>query len=471
MRNYGLYLLLFFMTLTNHVSSQSTGFVKDTIVQEQRPNIIFILTDDQRWDALGYAGNKLIHTPEMDQLARDGAYFKNMLVTTPICAASRASILSGLYERTHGYTFQTGPIGDQYMREAYPRLLREAGYYTGFYGKFGVKYEHQDQLFDVYEDYDRDNAFKDRRGYFYKTLGSDTVHLTRYTGQQALDFIEQAPTDQPFCLSLSFSAPHAHDPAPDQYFWQAASDTLLKNTNMPGPDLAEDHYFNELPEPVRKGFNRLRWHWRYDTPEKYQHSVKGYYRMISDIDREIAKVREALRRKGLDQNTVIVLMGDNGYFIGERQLAGKWLLYDNSIRVPLIIYDPRVKQHQDIEDMALNIDVPATLLEIADVNRPESWQGKSLLPVVTGENTSLHRDTVLIEHLWEFDHIPPSEGIRTQEWKYFRYVNDKSIEELYHLSQDPRETNNLAKQADYQEVLVRLRQACDRLIRQYKDPF
>ncbi len=287
--------LLLFVTVAHPAFPQSVGAAQDTTGQAARPNIIFILTDDQRWDALGYAGNELISTPEMDQLAREGTYFSNALVTTPICAASRASILSGMYERTHGYNFQTGPIGDQYMQEAYPRLMREAGYRTGFYGKFGVRYDEKEALFDVYEDYDRNNAYKDRRGYYYKTLGNDTVHLTRYTGQKALDFIAEAPKDQPFCLSLSFSAPHAHDGAPDQYFWQTESDALLENTEMPGPDLGEDQYFNALPQPVRDGFNRLRWHWRYDTPEKYQHSVKGYYRMISGIDREIAKIRQQLK--------------------------------------------------------------------------------------------------------------------------------------------------------------------------------
>ena len=464
-------LLLFSILLTARAFAQSPRVSPDTAGQAERPNIIFILTDDQRWDALGYAGNQLISTPEMDKLAREGTYFKQALVTTPICAASRASILSGTYERTHGYNFQTGPIGDQYMREAYPRLVREAGYYTGFFGKFGVRYDHQDQLFDVYEDYDRNNAYKDRRGYYYKTLGDDTVHLTRYTGQQALDFIEQAPRDQPFCLSLSFSAPHAHDAAPDQYFWQPETASLLENTTMPGPDLAEDRYFDELPAPVRAGFNRLRWTWRYDTPEKYQHSVKGYYRMISGIDREIAKIREQLAQRGLDKNTVIILMGDNGYFMGERQLAGKWLLYDNSIRVPLIVYDPRANKHQDIDVMALNIDVPPTILEMAGVDRPSEYQGKSLLPIVTGRTASLNRDTVLIEHLWEFDNIPPSEGVRTKDWKYFRYVNDQSVEELYNLQKDPREIDNLAQQADYQKVLTEFRRKCDQLIRKYHDPY
>ena len=445
---------------------------KELIAQlAEKPNIIFILTDDQRWDALGYSGNKIIQTPEMDQLAEAGAYFPNAFVTTPICSASRASIFSGLHERTHKYTFQTGPIRSEYMGKSYPKLLKEAGYFNGFYGKFGVNFPGKEELFDVIEEYDRNVDFPDRRGYYYKKLGEDTVHLTRYTGEKALEFIDNAPPGKPFCLSLSFSAPHAHDNAELQYFWQDETDRLYQDMEMPGPDLADDQWFNILPLPVREGFNRLRWTWRFDTPEKYQHSVKGYYRMIKGIDLEIAKIREKLEETGLDKNTVIILMGDNGYFLGERQLAGKWLMYDNSIRVPLIIYDPRIKDHSVIDEMALNIDVPATILDLAGIERPSTWQGKSLLPLVSGQQKSLQRDTVLIEHLWEFDNIPPSEGVRTPAWKYFRYVNDKSEEELYYLADDPKETINLASDPQYLKTLQDLRAKCDELAQRFADPY
>lgn len=464
--------LLFFIFLLS--SSVPTSYLRAQVSRtatSDRPNIIFILTDDQRFDAIGYAGNELAHTPQMDQLAKAGTYFKTAIVTTPICAASRASIFTGLHERTHLYDFRTRSIRPEFMETAYPKVLREAGYYTGFYGKFGVKYSALDQLFDAYESYDRNNRHPDYRGYYYKTLDGDTVHLTRYTGAKALDFIEQAPSDQPFCLSLSFSAPHAHDSAPDQYFWQSEQDDVLDNGEVPGPALGDDRYFDALPEAVREGFNRTRWHWRYDTPEKYQHSVKGYFRMIAGIDQEVGKIREQLEKKGIADNTVIILMGDNGYFLGERQLAGKWLLYDNSIRVPLIVYDPRVEQHRDINDLTLNIDVPATMLDVAGVDRPESWQGKSLLPMVSGKASSLNRKVILTEHLWEFDHIPPSEGVRTDQWKYFRYVNDRSIEELYDLSQDPKEINNLAGNPEHQAKLQELRAQLEKLTKQYADPF
>lgn len=438
---------------------------------QQKPNIIFILTDDHRYDALGYAGNKYAHTPEMDKLAQAGCYFKRAIVSTPICAASRATILSGMYERTHRYTFQTGDIKQEFMNNAYPKILRDNGFYTGFFGKFGVNYQRLNDLFDVYEDYDRNNNFKDKRGYFYKKLGEDTVHLTRYTGQKAIDFISNVPKNKPFCLSLSFSAPHAHDGAPDQYFYDQQTAHWLENTNIAPPLLGDDTAFEAQPEGVKKGFSRLRWTWRFDHPDKYQRMVKGYYRMIAGVDIEVGKIREVLKKQGLDKNTVIILMGDNGYFLGERQLADKWLMYDLSVRVPLMIYDPRYPYHQNIEDMALNVDIASTIADIGGVRLPATWQGKSLFQLVKNTQNTLQRDTVLVEHLWEFENIPPSEGLRTKDWKYFRYVNDKSWEELYNLRIDPDETKNLAKNAEFKMILAQFRKTTNGLIERYKDPF
>ena len=209
------------------------------LAQNTKPNIIFIVTDDQRWNALGVAGNAIIQTPEMDALANSGTYFKNAFATTPICAASRASILTGLYERTHDYTFQKSKLQKPYADIIFPKILKEHGYHVGFFGKLGVIIDNAKQYFDESDFYDRGDA-EDRRGYFYKTINKDTVHLTRYSGYQAQEFIKNAPTDKPFCLSVFFSAPHGHDPSVQQYFWQTKSDSLYKNTLIPNPLLSED---------------------------------------------------------------------------------------------------------------------------------------------------------------------------------------------------------------------------------------
>ncbi len=445
--------------------------------QTKKPNIIFILTDDQRWDALGIAGNKIIQTPQIDTLATSGTYFKNAFSTTPICAASRASILTGLYERTHGYTFQKPKLRAPYAEMIYPKIFKDHGYHVGFFGKLGVVMNNPSQYFNESDFYDRGGE-AEKQGYFYKKIGNDTVHLTRYSGYQAQNFIKNAPTDKPFCLSISFSAPHGHDNSIAQYFWQEKSDSLYKNIVIPEPILGNDSFFNKLPIPVQEGFNRTRWKWRFDTPEKYQNMVKGYYRMITEIDDEIGLIRKQLIEKGIEDNTIIIVMGDNGYFLGDRQLADKWLMYDVSIRVPLIIYDPRIHKPAAIDAMVLNIDITKTMLEIAGITAPKKYQGQDLMPFVEKGNIPSNRKSILIEHLWKLPEIPSSEGIRSANWKYFRYRLISAPEELYDLKSDPLEKNNLAANPKYAKQLALLRKQCDAAILKYQsekigpdDPF
>lgn len=435
-------------------------------VMDKKPNILFILVDDFRYDAMGYCGNKIVSTPSIDNLASQGTFFRNAFSSTPISSASRASILTGLHERAHRYSFQTGPIDDIFLENAYPLKLKEAGYRTALFGKLGVNCTDAEALFDEIEDYDRNNAIKED-GYHYKTLNNDTVHLTRYTGQKGLDYIEKQDGKNPFFLALCFSAPHAHDSAKQQYFWDEGQEDLYNDATVPEPIMSEDKYFERLPDAVKNGFSRLRWTWRFDTPEKYQFMMKGYYRMIAGVDLEIAKVRNMLEKKGLDDNTVIVFMGDNGYFLGERQIADKWMMYDLSVRIPLIIYDPRIDKHIEVEQQVINVDIPSTFVDIAGGEIPSQWQGKSLKGLLKNKNYKMKRDTILIEHLWEMPDIPSCEGVRTDEWKYFRYVNDERIEELYNLKKDPNEEFNLSKDKRYAKVLLNLRNKTDELTHKF----
>ncbi len=454
-------MIVFFFSFLSIFNSQKTE-------TGNRPNIIFIITDDHKADALSYLGHKYVKTPHMDQLAKKGIFFKNAFATTPICAASRASILTGIYERTHRYTFQSGSLDRSLLLNAYPKLLKEAGYTTAMFGKLGVNIDDKKSLYDQIEDYDRNNSFKDKRGYFYKTIGKDTVHLSAYTGHKGIDFINNVDKKKPFMLNLCFSAPHAHDGAEDQFFTSKAFDNLLDGVTIPKPILSDDQYFLAQPEGVRNGFSRLRWTWRFDNPEKYQKMMKGYYNMISEIDAEVGKIIVSLKKNGLDKNTIIIVMGDNGYLLGERQLADKWLMYDASVKVPLIIYDPRSKINKEVDEMVLNIDVSSSILAYAGIKLPSQYQGLSLVALNTTQKSQsvLKRDTILLEHLWEFDEIPPSEGIRTKKWKYLRYINDKNWEELYDLENDPIEAVNLAKNSKHVETLIKLRSACDRQIAQ-----
>ena len=424
--------------------------------QTSRPNIIFILSDDQRWNAVGYMNNNIIRTPEIDALAKAGTYFENAFSTTPICAASRASIFTGTHERTHGYTFQKPKLKEPYAQYLYPKILKENNYHVGFFGKLGILLDSASSYFDESEFYDRSEEFG-KKGYFYKTIGKDTVHLTRYTGHKALQFINNAPLNKPFCLSLFFSAPHAHDNSIEQYYNQNDISENYGKSTIPPPFLSDSIFFKDLPKEVQAGYNKVRWRWRFDTPEKYQQSVKAYYQMITELDHEIGLIRKQLIERGIDKNTVIIVMSDNGYFLGDRQIADKWLMYDPSIRIPLLIFDPRVNNPTIVKEMVLNLDIPKTILQIAKVNPPDVYQGIGL-PILNDEVGILKkRKSILIEHLWDFDKIPSSEGIRTDRWKYFHYRHINAPEELYDLKKDPLEKTNLAANKKYRKTLQLLR--------------
>jgi arylsulfatase A-like enzyme len=428
---------------------------------DPRPNIIFILTDDQRWDALGHAGNDIIQTPNMDILAEEGTYFPNAFVTTPICAASRASIITGLYERTHQFTFSTPPLAKKFVELSYFSQLKKQGYHTGFIGKFGMSFENQmdTTIFDYYDPY--------MAQFYYRLVGeawNEHKHLTYLTGEKAINFIKRSPKDKPFCLSISFNAPHAEDQSPDQYIYPKDLEGLYSDITIPPPGLDEDNYFHAQPDYVKDGLNKIRWYWRFDTPQKYQKMVKAYYRMITAIDKVLGQIRETLQETGLDDHTIIIFTSDNGYFLGERGLAGKWLMYENSIRIPLIIYDPRDKNPVDVNDqLVLNIDIAPTILDYANVPIPESMQGKSIIPSLKNQKIEL-RDHFFCEHLYDLKFIPKSEGIRTKEWKYFRYIDDPEHEELYHLVEDPLEMSNLADEKNKTSEINSLRRKCNEKI-------
>lgn len=424
------------------------------------PNIIFILTDDQRWDAIGCAGNDIIQTPAMDQLAKEGFRFEQAFVTTPICAASRASLFTGLYERTHGYTFTKPPVSHKFTSISYPFMLRKAGYRTGFIGKFGIKVEEgvMDNMFDT--------IMLGRFPYFQEVSG-EMRHLTDIRGDQAVEFLKDCSPEEPFCLSLWFNAPHAHDGREEQYFWPASCDELYDDIEIPIPETADPAFFDALPEFLQTTMNRERWYWRYDTPEKYQGMVKGYYRMISGIDNVLARIRTELKSLGMDENTIIILMGDNGYYIGDRGYAGKWLMHEQSLRVPLILYDPR-KPEKDcgrvLTQTALNIDISPTILDLAGLPVPGQIQGESLLPLINGQQTDW-RSFIFCEHLWDHPQIPQSECIRDENWKYIRYQQHPEFIELYNLKKDPHEKINLADLAEYSDLIKGYSLKCDSIIR------
>ncbi len=425
-----------------------------------RPNILVVVTDDQRWNALGAAGNPVIVTPTLDRLAREGVRFENAFVTTPICAASRASILTGLYERTHGYTFTKPPLARALTFASYPARLRRAGYRTGFVGKFGVAVENgaEAEMFDV---------FQPSSLPYFQDVAGEKKYLTDLQAEQAIAFLHGTRADQPFCLSVSFWAPHADDDKQEQYFWPADLDDLYADVEVQPPPTSEPGFFESLPEFLRRTLNRERWYWRFDTPAKYQQMVKGYYRMITAADRALGRILDELRRSGRDRDTVVVFTSDNGAFLGDRGYADKWTMHEASIRVPFVVRDPRAPaeaQGRVRREMILNVDILPTVLELAGIEAPAGLPGTSLAPLFAGRSVAW-RDEVFTEHLWDHPQIPRTEAVRTERYKYIRYSQHPEFEELYDLEDDFWETRNLITDAGQQQRLAELRRHADEWIR------
>jgi len=443
---------------------------EDPAIPAERPNLLFIVTDDQRADMLGVV-NPLLQTPNMDRLANEGVRFENAFVTTPICAASRASLLTGAFERTHGYTFGTPPLAPDFVHQSYPTVLREAGYHTGFIGKFGVNTEEgaTDTLFDTFVPLWTDPYFKEQED-------GSVRHLTDITADESIAYLRSAELTRPFALTVSFNAPHADDGDERQYIWPEAMDTLYGDTEFPDPPLSDPAFFDALPEFLRDAsLNRIRWYWRFDTPEKAQQMTKGYYRMVSGVDAAIGRILDELESLDMAENTVVVLMGDNGYFLGERGYAGKWLPLDLSIRVPIVVFDPRAESRLRGSTPSLpvlNIDLAPTLLDLAGVEVPTTMQGRSLIPLLSGEAPPDWREDFFVEHLLENPDIPKHEGVRGGRFKYARYFEQVPVyEELYDLLADPMETRNLSGDPDYRDVLEELRRRTDELRDEYGGAF
>lgn len=417
------------------------------------------------------AVNPILHTPNMDFLATEGVRFEYAFVTTPICAASRASLLTGAYERTHRYTFGTPPLSPDFVDGSYPALLREAGYHTGFIGKFGVNVEEgaTDTMFDHF-------VPLSPAPYFKKQEDGSVRHLTDITADESIAYLRSAELTHPFALTVSFNAPHADDGDERQFIWPQAMDTLYANTPLPDPPLSDPAFFEALPEFLKDAsLNRIRWYWRFDTPEKARRMTRGYLRMISGVDAAIGRILGELESLGLTDNTVVLLMGDNGYFLGERGYAGKWLPYDLSIHVPLVVYDPRAESRLRGSTPSLpvlNIDVPPTLLDLAGLDVPPEMQGRSLRPLLRGESPADWRTDFFVEHLFEHPEIPKHEGVRGGRFKYARYFEQVPVhEELYDLLEDPMETRNLAGDPDYRDILEELRRRTNELRDAYGGPY
>lgn len=445
---------------------------------EQPPNILFILADDQRNDELACAGEPYLRTPNLDRLAEQGVRFENMFVTTSICMVSRASIFTGLTQRTLEY----GPgnprsknLSEAMLETSFPALLRDAGYRTGYFGKNHVTYmggnrRAFDRMFDDWKHIGRNPYFKERPD------GSKR-HTAELIGDRAVGFLESQPKDQPFFLYMSFNVPHAEDkdlrPGIGHFPWPRVEDGLYEDIVPPRPELDDPAVFEALPPVLKDSLNRTRWFWRWDTAEKYNTNMRARYRMITGMDRVIGRVLAVLEERGLAENTVVVYSADNGFYRGERGLAGKWTHFDESLRVPLIITDPRQPESgrgELLKPMALNLDLPSTFLDLAGLGIPATYQGRSLLPLLGENDPGPWRDDFFGEHHQFGKVIPAWSGVRDERFVYAVYdAVNPPVEFLHDLERDPKQLENLVDDPKYREVLEKLRERRETYLAEYRE--
>ncbi|MBI4890384.1 MAG: sulfatase [Acidobacteria bacterium] len=416
-----------------------------------RPNIIFLLGDDHRWDALGCMGNPRIHTPNIDALSRAGVTFDNHFVSTAICVTSRASIFSGQWARTHGITDFARQFTPQQHAITYPGVLRAAGYRTGFIGKYGL-----DKPPAPKDQFDYWGGFLGQGHYFPQ--GEPGPHLTDIMTGQAREFLGSAKPSQPFCLSISYKAPHVQDEDARQFLPAPEDAARYGDAHFPVPKTMDTDAISKLPLSVQGSEARRRWAVRFSTPALFQRSVANYYALITGIDRSVGTILSELGRLGLRDNTILVYTGDNGFYLGEHGLAGKWFMHEESIRVPLVACGPGLARGRRIDAMTLNVDIAPTLLSLAGAGIPEAMQGTSLAPWLQGQSPRSWRQEWFYEHHFNNGWIPPTEGIRTPRWKYTQYPEERPVfEELYDLQNDRYEENNLAAAPQHAAMLNRLR--------------
>ncbi len=446
------------------ISFVATLIVSGVHAENPRPNILFMFTDDQPQNCLGVMGNNAIHTPNLDELARRGTLFNNAFVTTAICCSNRACILTGQTMDRHGIVDFKTPLSADAFSETYPALMREAGYRTGFMGKYAIGNPSADakDLSLPSHQFDSWYGFPQSINFLQKIDGKPR-YLTEVMTEKAIEFLRSNPAEQPFCLTIAFKEPHG----PFNYF-DPAGPNRYENVELPPSPTFSSEAFERQPEFIKTSLNADNSRKYLNNPELYQQELRTFYRTVTRADSAVGEILDELKRLKLDQNTIVIFSSDHGSLLGDHGLSGKWLMYENSIRIPLIIYDPRSPVEgstQPRDQMALSIDLAPTMLSFAGIEPPASMQGRDLTPILRDSNTPW-RDEFYYEHVYTPD--PPrspiavTEGIRTERWKYIRYPNTEPVyEQLFDLEHDPLELKNLIDNAEHEGTLNRLRKLCD----------
>jgi len=460
----------------------------------QRPNLLFILTDDQRDNSLSGMGHSWVKTPNIDVLLSKGIRFQNAYIAEPTCNPSRAALLLGCHERINRQGFSsTHKMTKEQWADSYPALLHKAGYKTGYVGKWHVVNDgfKMESLFDFCEGHVGHGPF-----YFEHTNPDGTkktVTTNRHHTDNALRFLRMNRGNKPFCLSICYATPHGskvlkmHQPV----YESASKDMRLKDHPIYGGkyrdlDISyplenpEDPY-KHIPRQVmdqNKGRNKT-YFYAYNPTSNKEHHLR-YYQMITEIDQMVGELMSELDRQDLAENTVIVFGSDHGLLMGEYGMGGKALLYDLTSKFPCFIYDPTAPRYMrgiSRKELVSSLDLTVTLLDYADVTPAPYMTGRSLKSLVRGESLEIPwRKGLFLENMYTGRDTPLQEGYVDGEWKYIRYfkiphpynVSDVEkrnrqpvFEMLFSLKDDPEEKYNRINDPGLKGKLGELRGHCN----------
>jgi len=465
----------------------------------KKPNIIFLLTDDQRDNTFSCMGHPWVNTPNIDNLIQNGVRFSNTYIAEPVCSPSRVSILTGVHERVHGVGFTSSyHLTDDQWEDTYPAMLGKNGYFTGFIGKFGVEYYtfNAEEKFDYWWAHDGWTKFFPKE---YDNKSTIPYHkaenniITPIMGEAIKDFIEKSPEDKPFCLSVSFNVPHGsqtmsmYDTDEGRIMMAPANENpmlkghplygdLYRNLDIDIPDQVGSDPYRHIPEFIldqEQGRKRL-YIYDYNEISDREHHIR-YYQTITGVDKVVGDMMKSLEERGMEDNTIIIFASDHGLLMGEYGMGGKALLYDLTSKIPCFVYDPGLKaslKGQTIDKLVTSLDITSTILDYAGLSPAEHMEGKSLKPLIHGKDTEW-REEIFLESLYTGRDNPFSEGIRQGDWKYIRMydgvLNYKesdldfsgrapAYEQLFNLKEDPGENNNLINRYEGSEMLKRFRE-------------
>ncbi|HXH98745.1 MAG TPA: sulfatase [Sphingobacteriaceae bacterium] len=449
----------------------------ETITGTKPRNIIFILSDDHRYDFMGFTGKVPgLQTPNLDRIANEGAHFENAFVTTALCSPSRASILTGQYAHTH--TVVDNEAAAPKSLSYFPQYLQKAGYQTSFFGKWHMGGDSGEPR----PGFNRWVSFNGQGVYYNPKMNidgkavayKDSAYITDVLTDLSIDWLKKRDKTKPFFLYLSHKAVHSnfmparrdkgkYKDIQIQYpvsMFTTATAASKKFTKGKRADSTMYTFNNkDIPQWVKN--QRYSWHgvdFMYNGQTDFDQFYIDYMETLLGIDNSVGRVLSYLKEYNLDKETLVIYMGDNGFAFGEHGLIDKRQAYEESMRVPLLARCPDlIKSGTKIKQMILNVDIAPTILEMAGIKKPKQMQGESFLPIIKGAQTAW-RNEVFYEYYWEnaFPQTPTQYAVRTEQYKFIRSQGVWDINQLFDIKKDPYEVNNLIRSPEHQQIAQQL---------------